>query len=92
MDDNSMAVAIMGIIASGTVLAFLAFPVGRALADRMRGGVRGPSAEELKSLRDEVRGEVDGVRHDIAELAERVDFTERLLARQQEAARLERPR
>lgn len=90
MDDNSMAVAIMAIIAIGTVLAFLAFPVGRALADRMRGGLKGVAADELKSLREDLRGELDGMRHDLGELAERVDFAERLLSKQREASRLGR--
>jgi hypothetical protein len=90
VDDNSMAVAIMGILASGVVLAFLAFPVGRALADRMRGGLKGVSNEEMKNLREEVRGDLDGLRHDLGDLAERLDFAERLLAKQREAARLGR--
>jgi hypothetical protein len=90
VDDNSMAVAIMAIIAIGTVLAFLAFPVGRAIADRMRGGVKGAAAEDLKALREDLRGELDGMRHDIGELAERLDFAERLLATQREATRLGR--
>ena len=90
MDDNSMAVAIMAILALGTVLAFLAFPVGRALADRMRGSIKGAGAEELKALREDVRNELDGMRHDMGELAERVDFAERLLAKQREATRLGR--
>jgi hypothetical protein len=91
VDDNTMAVAIMGIIASGLVLAFLAFPVGRALADRMRGAIKGgATADDMKQLREEVRHELDGLRHDMGELAERVDFAERLLAKQREAARLGR--
>ena len=85
-----MAVAIMGILASGVVLAFLAFPVGRALADRMRGGPRGATGQEIKNLKEEIRAEVDGLRHDLGELAERLDFAERLLAKQRESARLGR--
>jgi hypothetical protein len=83
-----MAVAIMGIIAIGTVLSFLAFFVGRALADRMRGSIKGTSVEDFKTLKDELRGEIDGMRRDMGELAERVDFAERLLAKQREATRL----
>ena len=85
-----MAVAIMAIIAVGTVLAFLAFPVGRALADRMRGSVKGASVEDFKSLREDMRGEIDGMRRDMGELAERVDFAERLLAKPRDATRLGR--
>jgi hypothetical protein len=61
-------------------------PVGKAVADRLKRGAHDPRAQE------ELREELEHVRREVAELAERVDFTERLLARQQEAARLERPR
>lgn len=43
-------------------------------------------------LRDELLQAVDDVRREVAELAERVDFTERLLAKQKEAERLGPPR
>jgi predicted nuclease with TOPRIM domain len=49
---------------------------------RMHGGREG--TEELEAL----RGEVSELRHELAEVHERLDFTERMLARQQEAPRL----
>src|SRR5438552_17651637 len=53
-------------------------PVGRASAERLRGGTalstRGPRG-------DAVLQELEQLRHEVAELAERVDFTERLLAK-----------
>lgn len=61
-------------------------PVGKAFADRVK-----RNAPD-RVLQEELRQELQHLRHEVAELAERVDFTERLLARQQEAARLERPR
>lgn len=61
-------------------------PVGKAFADRVK-----RNAPD-RVMQDELRQEIEHLRHEVAELAERVDFTERLLARQQEAARLERPR
>jgi hypothetical protein len=60
-------------------------PVGKALADRLRNGPRG-------NVPTDVGESVASLRQQVAELAERVDFAERLLAKQQEAARLERPR
>jgi hypothetical protein len=60
-------------------------PVGRAYAHRLKGG--SPDDRE----RDALREEVASLRLEVAELAERVDFTERLLAKQQEVVRLERP-
>jgi hypothetical protein len=52
--------------------------IGRAIADRVRGGalVGGTDPALLE--------EIDRLRHDVVELQERVDFTERLLARQRE--------
>jgi hypothetical protein len=58
---------------SGATIVLLAIsPIGRALAERIRGGPpeRGPGLEDgIRELRREV-----------AELAERVDFVERLSA------------
>ena len=88
MDDNTMAVAIVALIASGTVLSFLSFHFGRALADRIRNPAR---ADALKALREELAGELHQLRGDVSELAERLDFAERLLAKEREAARLGPP-
>jgi len=91
MDDNTMGVAIMALIASGTVLSFFAFFIGRAWAERIRGPNRGAGGEEIKALREDLLGELNSLRHEVGELAERVDFTERLLSKQREAARLGPP-
>jgi hypothetical protein len=62
-------------------------PLVQALADRLRH--RGmPEQSELGA---EVLEELQAMRQDMAELAERVDFAERLLARQRDAARLGQP-
>jgi len=58
-------------------------PVGKAIAERLRNGPpqRGAEQEDL----------VDGVeqlRREVAELAERVDFTERLLGQQRGGDRI----
>lgn len=68
-------------------------PLVTALAQRLAGGARrAPAADELAALRGELLDAVHQVRHDMDELAERVDFTERLLARQREPAPLAPPR
>ncbi|HET8712577.1 MAG TPA: hypothetical protein VFM23_02710 [Gemmatimonadales bacterium] len=67
-------------------------PMGKAIADRLRHGpIPRPGAgtpEEMAELVDSV----DALRREVAELAERVDFTERLLGQQQAGAQLGRPR
>lgn len=55
-------------------------PVGKAWAERLRRPTPGalPDARE----REELLSAVEELRREVAELAERVDFTERLLAKQ----------
>ena len=56
-------------------------PFGRALAERLSGRSRGPAEEgEIQEL----RADVDALRHQLDEVQERLDFAERLLARQSE--------
>lgn len=78
--------AVILLFGGGTV-GLLAFsPVGRALADRIRGR---PAVADTDAVeREELREAVDGLRREVAELAERVDFTERLLARAKDDQRL----
>ncbi len=56
-------------------------PFGRALADRLAGRGR-PDDREVQEL----RGEVEELRHELTEVHERLDFAERMLARQDERA------
>jgi uncharacterized protein YlxW (UPF0749 family) len=59
-------------------------PLAAALADRIRRPAV-PPGEDQQELVDEVRA----MRQELSELAERVDFTERLLARNSESARVD---
>lgn len=55
----------------------------------------GSASEATEELLGEVTGlreELDGVRHELSELAERLDFAERLLAKQRAAERLAPPK
>lgn len=79
MEDIIYAILCFG----GATLVLLAFsPIGRGLADRIRrrGGASEPDPAVLEELAR--------LREDVAELHERVDFTERLLAQRNEASRL----
>lgn len=58
-------------------------PLGRALGERI-GGRRDAGDRELQDL----KGEVDELRNQLYEVQERLDFAERLLARQDERAGL----
>ena len=54
-------------------------PFGRALADRLAG--RSGGGADDHDVR-ELRGDVEALRHELTELQERLDFAERMLARQ----------
>jgi hypothetical protein len=71
--------ALLLIFGGGTLIAISFSPIGRAIAERIRGAPldAGPDPAVYEEL-ERMRGEM-------AELQERMDFTERLLARQREA-------
>ena len=66
--------AIILIFGGGTLFLLSISPVGRALADRLRGH------GNVELMQDpELLAEVDALRQEVAELHERVDFAERIL-------------
>ena len=66
-------------IVGGTLLAY---PLVRALAERIRPrGVEGSVREELQVLREDLLAEIQQSRREIADIGERIDFQERLLAK-----------
>lgn len=73
------------IAVSGAAWLVLKGPLGEAIGARLRGNAA--PAE----LSEEAAAELDEMRGRLAELEERVDFSERLLARQAEPQRLEGP-
>jgi Tfp pilus assembly protein PilO len=92
MDIESI-LAIILIFGGGTTVALGFSPVGRAVADRIRGKHALPETEELRAelaeQRDAQAEELQRVRQEVAELAERLDFAERILAQQRDLQRLE---
>ena len=86
MDAGAVA-AFIPIIAVGGFFAWMISlsPLGKAMADRLR---HGPTPPGGSGDAEQVREAVEELRREVAELAERVDFTERLLAKQREAVRL----
>ena len=76
-------VALMAVVAG---LFLVIRPVAAAIAKRIAGEHRRPGMEPAE--RDEILTELQQVREELAELAERMDFAERLLAKQGDAGRL----
>jgi Mg2+ and Co2+ transporter CorA len=68
--------------------AVLAYPLVRALSERIRPRVDHGIKDEVVGLRDDIVSELRDMRREIAELGERVDFTERLLAKQRDVPKL----
>lgn len=87
--DIEGVLAIVFLFGGGTLFLLAISPIGKAIADRIR--ARGPAGlpeevrRELEESRSELVNEVQQLRVEIAELSERMDFTERLLARQRGA-------
>ncbi len=80
--DMEGVLAITFIFGGGTLFLLSLSPVGKALAERIRGqGARAAQDPELLA-------EVDALRSDVAELHERMDFAERLLAQRAEPGKI----
>ena len=83
--------AIVLIFGGGALIAISFSPVGRAVADRIRGRSAAGGDEmhaELAEHRDALQAELESVRRELGELSERMDFAERLLAKNREDQRI----
>lgn len=85
-------VAVVLLFGGGTLFLLSISPIGKAVAAKILGRkTPAPDDEEVAEEIKELRQEMEELRHTtahMAELAERVDFLERLLAQQREAERL----
>jgi len=70
--------AIIMIFGGGTAIAISFSPIGKALADRIRG--RGIVVQDPEVIED-----LNALRLEVSELHERLDFSERLLAERRES-------
>lgn len=78
MPDEVVVLFVLTIIGSSLLL----FPLARALAERIRPRAVDPGVrEELQMLREDLLAEIQQARREIGDLSERIDFTERLLAK-----------
>jgi hypothetical protein len=82
--------AVVLLLGAGLILAALIWPLIRAIARRIEGGSVGVQLQtELDALRERVR-QLEEVPPRMAELEERLDFTERIVAQAREPDRLQR--
>jgi hypothetical protein len=82
-------IAVILLFGGGTLFLLSVSPIGRAFADRIKG--RPPAAGDIRGQED-VQADVQELRREVAELVERMDFLERLLAKSRDADRLAPPR
>ncbi len=92
MDEGLKFVFVMiGVIAVPMLTVMVVPSLARAIRRRLEGATSDRSvAAEVEVLRDRVRS-TESLERRVAELEERVDFAERLLSSQREAARLGPP-
>lgn len=76
--------AVVALVFFGGVFAVLK-PVASALARRIGGEVQKPPSPEMDEA---VQTELQQLREDVNQLAERLDFAERLLTKQRDAQRI----
>ena len=77
---------VLAIIAIAAVagIALVLYPIAKALARRLEGrGVSQDLLQQVDELRERVR-DLEASQHRVAELEERLDFTERLLAQRRD--------
>jgi hypothetical protein len=87
--DYESVIAVIFLFGGGTLFLLSISPIGRAFADRIRArGQGGDVRSELVQHKEALEQELEAVRREVAELAERVDFAERLLAKQREGQRI----
>ncbi len=78
MPEEVVFLFVLTIIGSTVLL----FPLVRAFAERIRTkSVDAGMKEELQLLREDLLAEIQQARREIGDLGERIDFTERLLAK-----------
>jgi len=90
--DIEGVLSIVLLFGGGACIAIAFSPIGRAVADRIRGKsatLGGADVRtELVEHKEALDQELEAVRREVAELAERVDFAERLLAKNREGQRI----
>jgi Tfp pilus assembly protein PilO len=91
MNHGGPPIVLLIVIAALTATVIILWPVMRAFGRRLEG--KGGGDATLRSDVEQLHtrlGEVDTLQARVAELEERVDFTERLLAQSREPDRLQR--
>jgi hypothetical protein len=87
MMDWESVLAIIFIFGGGSLFLLAISPIGKAIAERIRGG-GGGAANAPGAVHEALEGQLQQLRDEVNELGERMDFAERMLAQRREAERL----
>jgi len=89
--ENIIALAVLGFFAT-VITALVTFgPVGRAVAERLRGKGASGVLADIEERFDDQAQQINDVHRQLGDLAERQDFNERLLAQAKERGLLAAP-
>jgi len=89
--ENIIALAIIGFFTT-VITALVTFgPVGRAVAERLRGKGASGALAEIEERFDDQAQQINAVQRQLGDLAERQDFSERLLAQAKDRGLLAAP-
>ncbi len=80
MEEVAVFLVPITLFVSIAAVAILRGPFGKALGERLGGGSVRDGSPDVEAL----RSEVEDLRYRLTEMEERVDFTERVLARERE--------
>jgi hypothetical protein len=80
MSNDFSPLDLLGLVVVATALVKILGPVGQAIAHRLRGSETATDSAVL--------AEIDGLKDRLAEVEERLDFSERLLANNRQAEQL----
>jgi hypothetical protein len=91
--DVEGVLAIVFIFGGGALFLLSVSPVGRAFAGRIanRAAADDPSVRQLIESQHALTDDLEALREEMGQMQERLDFTERLLARQGERGQLPKP-
>jgi cell division protein FtsL len=79
--EEVIAVAVIGFFTTVITALVTLGPVGRAVAERLRGKGASGALADIEERFDDQAQQINAVQRQLGDLAERQDFSERLLAR-----------
>lgn len=90
MEDLIGLVAVVLLFGGGSVFLLAISPVGRAIAHRIGGAGSPHDVQQLREGQIRLVEDLEAVRQELTDVQERLDFAERILAKQREPGSLPR--